>query len=127
MPIYVYGCKKCGTVEEHIQRFSDPPLTKCEHCGGRLEKQLTAAAFHLKGGGWYKDGYASPKADAGGGSEGGGSEGGSSDSGGSDSGSSDSGSSGSSSDSSSSSDSKPAKAKPAKKAAKKKKSSAASK
>lgn len=70
MPIYVYGCNDCGAVEEHIQRFSDPPLTECESCGGRLEKQVTAAAFQLKGGGWYKDGYASAKADkAGGGSD----------------------------------------------------------
>lgn len=61
MPIYVYGCEACGAVEEHIQRFSDPPLTKCESCGGRLEKQITSAAFQLKGGGWYKDGYASSK------------------------------------------------------------------
>ena len=65
MPIYVYGCEGCGRVEEHIQRFSDPPLTECEHCGGRLEKQVTAAAFHLKGGGWYKDLYSSSNADSG--------------------------------------------------------------
>ncbi len=62
MPIYVYGCKACGAVEEHIQRFSDPPPTKCESCGGRLKKQVTSAAFQLKGGGWYKDGYASANA-----------------------------------------------------------------
>jgi putative FmdB family regulatory protein len=74
MPIYVYGCNACGGVEEHIQRFSDPPLTECSSCGGRLEKQVTAAAFQLKGSGWYKDGYASAKAEkAGGGSDSGGS------------------------------------------------------
>lgn len=65
MPIYVYRCKKCDAVEEHIQRFSDPPMEKCEACGGRLEKQITGAAFHLKGGGWYADGYASSKPDSG--------------------------------------------------------------
>lgn len=59
MPIYAYRCSKCGEQEEHIQRFSDPPLESCAACGGRLEKLLSAAAFHLKGGGWYKDGYAS--------------------------------------------------------------------
>jgi predicted nucleic acid-binding Zn ribbon protein len=36
-------------------------MSECEHCGGRLEKQMAAPAFHLKGGGWYKDGYASQK------------------------------------------------------------------
>jgi putative FmdB family regulatory protein len=87
MPIYVYGCKDCGANEEHIQRFSDPPLTECASCGGRLEKQVTSAAFQLKGGGWYKDLYSSAKPEK--------------SSGGSDS----SGSSGSSSGSSSSSSS----------------------
>jgi putative FmdB family regulatory protein len=66
MPIYVYGCNECGAVEEHIQRFSDPPLTECSSCGGRLEKQVTTAAFQLKGGGWYKDLYSSSKPDKGG-------------------------------------------------------------
>jgi putative FmdB family regulatory protein len=61
MPIYVYQCEDCGRGEEYLQKMSDPPMTECEHCGGKLAKQLTAAAFHLKGGGWYSDGYASTK------------------------------------------------------------------
>ena len=61
MPIYAYQCTACGAQEEHLQRFSDAPMTTCEACGGSLEKLLSAAAFHLKGGGWYKDGYASVK------------------------------------------------------------------
>ena len=69
MPIYVYECQDCGAEEEHIQRFSDPPLTECSACGGRLHKQVTSAAFHLKGGGWYKDGYASNKPGKSGGSD----------------------------------------------------------
>lgn len=77
MPIYVYRCETCGAVEEHIQRFSDPPKATCDTCGGPLAKQVTAAAFHLKGGGWYKDGYASSKPDgSGGGDSGGGDSGG---------------------------------------------------
>jgi putative FmdB family regulatory protein len=59
--MYAYRCVACGAEEEHIQRFSDPPMTTCEACGGRLEKLLTAAGFQLKGAGWYKDGYASAK------------------------------------------------------------------
>jgi putative FmdB family regulatory protein len=98
MPIYVYGCHECGAVEEHIQRFSDPPLTECSSCGGRLEKQVTAAAFQLKGGGWYKDLYSSSKPDKGGDSGG---TGGSSDSSGSKGGSDSSGSKGGSSSGSS--------------------------
>ncbi len=61
MPIYAYRCNKCGAEEEHIQRMSDPPIAKCESCGGRLTRLVSAAAFHLKGGGWYRDGYASTK------------------------------------------------------------------
>ena len=76
MPIYAYRCTKCGAEPEYIQKFSDPPMTKCEACGGELVKQITAAAFHLKGGGWYKDGYASTKKkDSKGSSEGGGDSG----------------------------------------------------
>jgi putative FmdB family regulatory protein len=68
--MYAYRCTACGAEEEHIQRFSDPPMTTCEACGGRLEKLLSAAGFQLKGGGWYKDGYSS--APPGGGDSGGG-------------------------------------------------------
>ena len=59
MPIYAYRCQKCGSEEEHLQKLSDEPKRTCERCGGKLVKQMTAAAFRLKGGGWYKDGYAS--------------------------------------------------------------------
>ncbi len=54
MPIYEYACRQCGKHLEVLQKFSDPPLTDCE-CGGEgtLEKQISAAAFHLKGTGWY--------------------------------------------------------------------------
>ena len=61
MPIYAYQCTKCGKDEEYIQKFSDPPMEECEHCGGPLRRLVTSAAFHLKGGGWYKDLYASSK------------------------------------------------------------------
>ena len=64
MPIYAYECTKCGQDAEYIQKFSDPPMETCERCGGPLRRQVTTAAFHLKGGGWYKDGYASSKPDA---------------------------------------------------------------
>lgn len=54
MPIYEYECQKCGEVFETIRKFSDPPLKKCL-CGkkGSVKKLVSAAAFHLKGGGWY--------------------------------------------------------------------------
>jgi len=42
-----------------MQRFSDPPLTRCESCRGRLRKLISHSAFHLKGTGWYVTDYAS--------------------------------------------------------------------
>ena len=38
MPLYEYQCKSCHTLTERIQKFSDPPLTVCPHCGGELEQ-----------------------------------------------------------------------------------------
>lgn len=61
MPIYEYKCKACGNEFEYQQRMSDPPKTDCEQCGGGLEKLISRSSFALKGGGWYKDLYSSPK------------------------------------------------------------------
>ncbi|HEX5283023.1 MAG TPA: zinc ribbon domain-containing protein [Bryocella sp.] len=61
MPLYEYECKECGRRTEKIQKFSDPELTVCPHCGGAVERTLTAPAVQFKGGGWYKDLYSSPK------------------------------------------------------------------
>ncbi len=83
MPLYAYQCEKCGHEEEHIQRFSDAPVTECEVCGGPTKRLITGTAFSLKGGGWYADGYASRGGGSSAGSDGGGSSGGSADGGGS--------------------------------------------
>ena len=55
MPIYEYECQDCGTVFEVIQKFSDPELTDCRFCDNErpVKKLISAAAFHLKGTGWY--------------------------------------------------------------------------
>ena len=66
MPLYEYECTACHRHTEKIQKFSDPEITICPHCGGELKRVLSAPAFALKGGGWYKDGYASAKPSAGG-------------------------------------------------------------
>ena len=65
MPLYEYECTACHRRTEKIQKFSDPELTVCPHCGGPLERTITAAAFSFAGGGWYKDGYGSAKPAAG--------------------------------------------------------------
>ena len=54
MPIYEYECRGCGERHEFIQKFSDSLKRKCPSCGKlRLRKLISAAAFHLKGDGWY--------------------------------------------------------------------------
>ena len=54
MPIYEYRCAACGHQEDHLQKVSEAPLTKCPACGRKkYAKQLTAAGFQLKGSGWY--------------------------------------------------------------------------
>jgi putative FmdB family regulatory protein len=55
MPIYEYECKSCGHRQEVIQKMSDDPLVECSACHEpQLKKLISAAAFHLKGGGWYE-------------------------------------------------------------------------
>jgi len=58
LPLYEYQCKKCHSLTERIQKFSDPPLTTCPHCGGELEQLLSAPAVQFKGSGWYVTDYA---------------------------------------------------------------------
>jgi putative FmdB family regulatory protein len=57
LPLYEYECPKHGTFEK-IQKFSDPPLTKCPTCGGPVERLLSAPAIQFKGTGWYITDYA---------------------------------------------------------------------
>ena len=60
MPTYEYRCNACGKEFEYQQKMADDDLTKCEACGeDKLEKLISWSAFQLKGGGWYKDLYAS--------------------------------------------------------------------
>ena len=55
MPIYEYQCQACGELTEALQKLSDAPLTRCPACGeDALRKKVSAAAFRLKGGGWYE-------------------------------------------------------------------------
>jgi putative FmdB family regulatory protein len=58
MPLYEYQCESCGSRLERIQKFSDPPLTTCERCGGSLRKLLSSPAIQFKGSGWYITDYA---------------------------------------------------------------------
>jgi putative FmdB family regulatory protein len=63
MPIYEYKCQQCGMHFEKRQSVSDEPLTTCEKCHGKLEKQWSLSGFQFKGAGWYVTDYAGKKAD----------------------------------------------------------------
>lgn len=54
MPIYAYRCDDCGHAQDFLQKMSDALIDTCPACGSKMfPKQLTAAGFQLKGGGWY--------------------------------------------------------------------------
>ena len=60
MPIYEYQCTECGYQTEVLQKISDEPLKDCPECGKpAMKKMVTAAAFRLKGGGWYETDFKS--------------------------------------------------------------------
>ena len=72
MPLYEYECEKCGLRFERLMKMdADPPLCTqaiegattdiLEQCGGETKKLISLNNFHLKGGGWYKDGYTTQK------------------------------------------------------------------
>ena len=56
MPTYEYECKKCGVFEVE-QRITEDALKTCPTCKKPISRLISAPAFHLKGGGWYKDLY----------------------------------------------------------------------
>ena len=57
MPLYEYECESCGKKFDRIQKFSDPPVEKCEFCSGKVHKVLSAPVFIFKGSGWYVNDY----------------------------------------------------------------------
>lgn len=60
MPIYEYRCEGCGHELEALQKMSDDALTDCPACHQPLlKKKVSAAAFRLKGGGWYETDFKS--------------------------------------------------------------------
>ncbi len=59
MPLYEYQCVSCGDRAEILQKFSDPPYSHCEKCGGDMKKLQSSPAIQFKGSGFYKTDYAS--------------------------------------------------------------------
>jgi len=48
---------KCARRTEKIEGFSGPHLRKCPHCGGKVERLVSAPAIQFKGSGWYVTDY----------------------------------------------------------------------
>ena len=60
MPLYEYKCEECGYEFEEMLHFSerdDPINEPCQSCKGKVQLKMSMGSFHLKGSGWYKDGY----------------------------------------------------------------------
>lgn len=65
MPIYEYQCDKCGHKDSEIESFDAPRRKKCPRCGKRsFARLISAASFHLKGGGWYATDFRDKKKSA---------------------------------------------------------------
>jgi putative FmdB family regulatory protein len=60
MPLYDYRCKSCGAVKEVLQAH-DAPAPACDTLWpcAVMEREVSSAAFTLKGTGWYKPGHSS--------------------------------------------------------------------
>lgn len=64
MPLYDYQCQACGEVSEFLQKKDDADKTDCPHCHEpKLKRMVSAAAFHLKGSGWYVTDFRDKKTD----------------------------------------------------------------
>lgn len=62
MPFYEYECRNCGHHLEAMQKMDAALLRKCPACGkSTLKRNMSAAAFRLKGGGWYETDFKSEK------------------------------------------------------------------
>ncbi len=61
MPVYEYECLQCDKIIEMQQKISDDKLSSCPECGHDVKKLISRSSFHLKGSGWYSDGYSNDK------------------------------------------------------------------
>jgi putative FmdB family regulatory protein len=58
MPLYEYRCPKCKHEIEKLTSFEAPdPKCPKPKCDSDMKRKISQNSFHLKGDGWYKDGY----------------------------------------------------------------------
>ena len=53
MPLYEYGCPKCGHSTDVRHGFDERPELQCEQCGTPLQRRFSAAPIVFKGSGFY--------------------------------------------------------------------------
>ena len=61
MPIYEYQCQKCQSLFEEWQSGFEELEKECPECGEQSRRLISHSSFHLKGSGWYADGYGGKK------------------------------------------------------------------
>ncbi|MDQ3787385.1 MAG: FmdB family transcriptional regulator [Actinomycetota bacterium] len=54
MPTYQYACTACDHRFDAVQSFSDPSLTECPECSGKLRKLYGSVGVVFKGSGFYR-------------------------------------------------------------------------
>jgi putative FmdB family regulatory protein len=66
VPTYSYACTACEHHFDTVQKFTDPSLTDCPECSGRLRKLFSSVGIVFKGSGFYRtDSRASSSAHSG--------------------------------------------------------------
>ena len=62
MPLYEYQCNVCEEITEEFDKITSTNKTiECSFCGQSATKIMSLSNFHLKGGGWSKEGYSGKK------------------------------------------------------------------
>lgn len=54
MPTYSYACTACEHHFDTVQKFTEPSLTDCPECSGRLRKLFSSVGIVFKGSGFYR-------------------------------------------------------------------------
>src|SRR3954468_3769318 len=54
LPTYQYACTECNHRFDAVQAFSDPSLTVCPVCSGKLRKVFSSVGIVFKGSGFYR-------------------------------------------------------------------------
>lgn len=54
VPTYQYACTVCNHRFDAVQSFSDPSLTECPKCSGKLRKVFSSVGIVFKGSGFYR-------------------------------------------------------------------------